>query len=88
MAVYTVLSPEEIAEVLARFALPAPDRVLPERKGYVNTNHHVWAGGERYFLRLCEGKTDAEVLFEVDRAGEMGEAGFRRLVGIAPRAPR
>jgi len=64
MAVYTVLSPTEIAAVLARFGLPPPDRVVPEPKGYVNTNHHVWAGGERWFLRVAEGKTEADLRFE------------------------
>ncbi len=64
MAVYTVLSPDEIADALARFGLPPPDRVLPEPKGYVNTNHHVWAGGRRWFLRVAEEKTEADVRFE------------------------
>jgi homoserine kinase type II len=64
MAVYTVLSPAELADALARFGLPPPDRVVPEPKGYVNTNHHVWARGERFFLRVAEGKTEADVRFE------------------------
>jgi len=76
MAVYTVLAPEEIAGALARFGLPAPDRVHPEPKGYVNTNHHVWAAGERFFLRLCEGKTDADVLFEAEVHGYLHAARF------------
>jgi len=66
VAVYTVLTPELLAEALARFGLPAPGRVLPEPKGYVNTNHHLWAGGERYFLRLAEGRDEADVLFEAE----------------------
>jgi len=66
VALYTVLTPEQIAEALRRFGLPAPDRVLPEPKGSVNTNFHVWAGGTRYFLRLSEGKTEADVLFEAE----------------------
>lgn len=76
MAVYTVLSPAEIAEVLARFGLPAPARVAPEPKGYVNTNHHVWAGGERFFLRLCEGKSDGDVRFEAEVHRTLREARF------------
>jgi homoserine kinase type II len=66
MAVYTVLSPEELADALARFGLPAPERAVPEPKGYVNTNHHVWASGRRWFLRLAEGRTEAEVLHEAE----------------------
>src|SRR5512138_2361427 len=64
MAVYTVLSADEIADALGRFGLPPPERVVPEPKGYVNTNHHVWAGGERWFLRVAEEKTEADVRFE------------------------
>ncbi len=64
MAVYTVLSDAQLAEALRAFGLPAPDRVVTEPKGYVNTNHHVWAGGERWFLRVAEGKTEADVRFE------------------------
>ena len=66
MALYTVLSPEQIADALGRFGLPAPERVQPEPKGSVNTNYHVWAGGRRWFLRLNEGKTEADVLFEAE----------------------
>lgn len=64
MAVYTVLSPAELADALARFGLPPPDRVVPEPKGYVNTNHHVWTAGRRLFLRVAEGKTEADLRFE------------------------
>lgn len=50
--------------MLAAFDLPAPDRVAGEPRGAVNTNYHVWAGGRRWFLRLNEGKGDAEVEHE------------------------
>jgi homoserine kinase type II len=76
MALYTVLTPEQIAEALARFGLPAPDRVKPEPKGSVNTNYHVWAGGERYFLRLNEGKTEADVRFEAEVHAHLHGNGF------------
>ena len=76
MAVYTVLSPAEIADALARFGLPPPDRVVPEPKGYVNTNHHVWARGERWFLRVAEGKTEAELRFEGEVHAFLAQARF------------
>ncbi|WP_242395958.1 homoserine kinase [Anaeromyxobacter oryzisoli] len=76
MALYTVLNPEEIAALVRCFGLPAPDRVKPEPKGSVNTNYHLWAGGERYFLRLNEGKTDADVLFEAEVQRYLFEARF------------
>jgi homoserine kinase type II len=76
MALYTVLTSDEIAGVVRRFGLPAPDRVKPEPKGSVNTNYHLWAGGERYFLRLNEGKTDADVLFEAEVQRYLFDARF------------
>jgi homoserine kinase type II len=76
MALYTVLSPEEIALVVRRFGLPSPERVKPEPKGSVNTNYHVWSGGERYFLRLNEGKTESDVLFEAEVQRFLFEARF------------
>jgi homoserine kinase type II len=76
MAVYTVLGPEEIAAALAEFGLPAPDRVVPEPKGYVNTNHHVWAGGRRYFLRLAEASGDSDPPFEAEVEAFLRKARF------------
>ena len=64
MALYTPLSPEELLSVVLRFGLPAPERVVPEPKGSVSTNYHFWAAGRRWFLRLNEGKSDADVDFE------------------------
>jgi len=89
VAVYTELDPGEIAAALAAFGLPAPDRVVPEPKGYVNTNHHVWAGGERFFLRLAEASDEADVAFEAEVAAFLREAGFPapRLVLTTSGAP-
>ncbi len=66
MAVYTDLGAGDLAAVARRFGLPAPERARPEPRGATNTNCHLWAGGRRYFLRLNEGKSDAEVLFEAE----------------------
>jgi len=66
MALYTVLGDEELAAAMRGFGLPAPDRVRPEPKGGVNSNYHLWAGGRRFFLRVNEGKSDADVAFEAE----------------------
>ena len=66
MALYTQLSEEQLARVLARYGLPPPERTLPEPKGSVNTNYHLWAAGRRWFLRLNEGKSAADVAFEAE----------------------
>src|SRR6266540_4702770 len=66
MALYTVLSDAELAAALRAFGLPAPERVRPEPRGGVNTNYHVWSGGRRLFLRVNEGKAEADVRFEAE----------------------
>src|ERR671939_1128328 len=66
MALYTPLSDAELAHALARYGLPAPERTLPEPKVSVNTNYHLWAGGRRWFLRVNEGKSAADVAFEAE----------------------
>jgi homoserine kinase type II len=76
MALYTPLSQEQLAEVMGRYGLPPPDRTLPEPKGSVNTNYHLWSGGKRWFLRLNEGKTVEDVLFEAEVLRFLAREGF------------
>ena len=76
MALYTQLSDDEIAGVLARYALPAPERTLPEPKGSVNTNYHLWTAGRRWFLRVNEGKSAADVAFEAEVLRFLAAHGF------------
>lgn len=76
VAVFTDLSAEALAAAMRRFGLPPPERTRAEPRGATNTNHHVWAGGRRWFLRLAEGKADADVLFEAEVLRFLSEAGF------------
>jgi homoserine kinase type II len=76
MALYTPLSDAQLAQVLARYGLPPPDRTLPEPKGSVNTNYHLWSGGRRWFLRVNEGKTTADVTFESEVLRFLAAHGF------------
>jgi homoserine kinase type II len=89
MALYTLLGDAELAEVMRAFGLPAPEQVRPEPRGGVNTNHHLWAGGRRYFLRVNEGKADADVRFEAEVLGFLAEGRFPvpRLVRASSGAP-
>ena len=64
MAVYTPLTSGQLVLVARGFGLPSVDRAVAEPKGSVNTNYHLWSGSRRYFLRVNEGKSDAEVEFE------------------------
>jgi homoserine kinase type II len=83
MALYTVLGEAELAEVARAFGLPPPERVRPEPRGGVNTNYHLWAGGRRFFLRVNEGKSDADVRFEAEVLRFLAEGRFP----IAPLVP-
>lgn len=83
MAVRTVLSAEALAAALRAFGLPPPDRVVPEPKGAVNTNHHVWAGGRRLFLRLVEAGGEDDVRFEAEVHRRLAAAGYP----VAPLLP-
>jgi len=76
MALYTELGTDEIAAALGAFGLPSPSELRPEPKGSVNTNHHVWAAGERWFFRLNEGKSVEDVEFEAAVHGYLEEAHF------------
>jgi homoserine kinase type II len=76
MAVYTPLSPEQLAQVARAYGLPAPSRVVAEPKGSINTNFHLWSGGRRYFLRVNEGKSDADVEFEASVLRHLEAHGF------------
>ncbi len=76
MAEYTLLEPSEIAAALARYGLPAPSSARPEPRGAVNTGWHVWSGGHRYFLRVNEGKGEADVRFEAEVHRYLGQARF------------
>jgi len=64
MALHTVLTPGQLAEAAGRFGLPPPDRALPEPRGRTNTSYQLQVGADRWFLRLAEGKSEADVAFE------------------------
>jgi homoserine kinase type II len=76
MAVYTVLDPEQLAAALAPFGLPPPSQIRPEPRGAVNTGYHVWSGGHRFFLRLNEGKSEADARFEAEAQRYLHAAQF------------
>ena len=76
MGIYTVIGDAELAGALRAWGLPAPERVRPEPKGGVNTGYHLWSGGRRFFLRVSEGKSPADVAFEVEVLRFLAEARF------------
>ena len=76
MALHTVLTPDQLVEAARRFGLPPPDCVQPEPRGRSNTSYHLQVGADRWFLRLAEGKTEADVAFEAEVMRFLAEAHF------------
>ncbi len=76
MALHTVLTPGQLAEAARRFGLPPLDRAQPEPRGRSNTSYHLQAGEDRWFLRLAEGKTEADVGFEASVMGFLFDAHY------------
>jgi homoserine kinase type II len=76
MAVYTALDADQIAAALQLYGLPPPAQVRPEPRGAVNTGYHVWSGGRRFFLRVNEGKSEADVRFEAEAQQYLHAARF------------
>lgn len=76
MGIQTVLDDVALAGALRDFGLPPPERARPEPKGGVNTGYHLWAGGRRLYLRVSEGKREADVAFEVEVLRFLAEGHF------------
>jgi homoserine kinase type II len=76
MAEYTRVDASELAAALARFGLPGPSSVRPEPRGATNTGYHVWAGGQRLFLRVNEAMGEADVRFEAEVHHYLHQARF------------
>lgn len=64
MGLFTALSDVEVARIADGFALPAPSSVTPIAAGTVNSNFALEIGEARWFLRVNEGKREAEVALE------------------------
>jgi homoserine kinase type II len=66
VAVYTHLARDEVAAFLAAFGLGPPTRLEGVPAGSINTNYLVEAEGMRFFLRLNEVATEADLRYEAE----------------------
>ncbi len=66
MAQFTILTQAEVASLCDQFGLGTLLTVQPIAAGTINSNYRVETERGRYFLRVNEGKTEAEVQFEFD----------------------
>jgi homoserine kinase type II len=76
MAVYTELGKDDLQAIARAFGLPPGAQARPEPKGSINSNYHLDAGGERYFLRVNEGKAFADVEWEAQVCDFLAAARF------------
>ncbi len=76
MAVYTHLSLDEVSALLARFGLPPARALHGIAAGSINTNYFVDTdGGERFFLRLSEVASEADLRYEAALLVHLAGAG-------------
>ncbi len=75
MARLTRLDDEGIRSLAAAFALGEVTGWGEVPAGTINSNHWVEAGGRRWFLRVNEGKSEADVRYEAELVAELAARG-------------
>jgi homoserine kinase type II len=75
VGVFTALGAAELADLAAAFELGAVERSQPIAAGTINSNFELVAGGGRYFVRVNEGKAEADVAWESRRVTARAAAG-------------
>jgi len=76
VGVFTALGEAELVELATAFGLGAVERFHPIAAGTINSNFElVVAGGERYFVRVNEGKAEADVAWEARLVTALANAG-------------
>jgi homoserine kinase type II len=75
VGVFTALGAAELADLAAAFELGAVERSQPIAAGTINSNFELVAGGGRYFVRVNEGKAEADVAWESRLVTALAAAG-------------
>jgi len=75
VGVFTVLGEAEVVELAASFDLGVVQSFSPIAAGTINTNIAVETDRGRYFVRLNEGKAEADVAWEARLITELAAAG-------------
>ena len=75
MGVFTALGATELGELAAVFELGAVQRYEPIAAGTINTNFALYTARGRYFVRLNEGKAEADVAWEARLVTALAAAG-------------
>ncbi len=72
---FSVLAPSDIAAACDEFSLGELAEFAAIAAGTINSNYRVDAARGRFFLRVNEGKSEADVAYEAELVGELAEAG-------------
>lgn len=75
MGVFTRLGQAELAEIAEAFGLGPVLRFSPIAAGTINSNFSVETAGGRYFVRVNEGKAEADVAWEARLVEALAGAG-------------
>lgn len=75
MGVFTAVGATELAELAAVFDLGAVERYQPIAAGTINTNFELATDRGRFFVRLNEGKAEADVAWEARLVTALAAAG-------------
>ena len=75
VATFTSLTEPEAAEIARAFGLAAPRSVAPVAAGTINSNFDLACGDARYFVRINEGKSEADVAWEARLVTALAAAG-------------
>lgn len=77
MGAFTVLSADDLAELAGRFALGAIYDSSSIAAGTINSNYFVITERGSYFLRVNEGKSEADVAWEASLVSALGGHGLK-----------
>jgi len=75
MATFTQLDDADIADIAGAFALGNVRKWAPIAAGTINSNFWVLSDAGRFFLRINEGKSEADVRYEAELVAALASAG-------------
>jgi homoserine kinase type II len=84
MGLFTELPPEDAAAIARRYGLGDVRALTPIPAGTINSNFALETDRGRYFVRINEGKREAEVAWEAALVGDLAAAGIPAPVPLAP----
>ena len=83
MATFTTLRPEEVDAIAAEFGMGQVTECTAIAEGTINSNFSVVTDKGRYFVRVNEGKTEADVAYEAKLVTAVAGSGVSTPVPLA-----